>query len=363
MISDALEGKINLIITKSISRFARNTLDTISNVRKLKDNGIEVFFEKENLWTIDSKSELILTIMASIAQEESRSISQNVQWGKRVAFQAGKVSFAYSNFLGFKKVDNKIVIVPEESEVIKLIYKMFLVDGKTPGAISKYLKEQGIKTPSGKNNNWTKNNISSILTNEKYKGDALLQKTFTENYLEQTVVKNTGQIPQYYVGNSHPAIIERDMWELVQTEINRRTQLGAKYSANDIFSSKIVCADCGGFYRNKKWHSGSIYERFVYQCNDKFHKGKEKCQTPHLYEDEIKQKFIEAYNFTMKDKNRILKNLKEVVRLLSDTTQLEAKIEKINAELSIVVELASKAIKESSKVSNDSEDREKNIKT
>ena len=125
MIKDALDGKINLIITKSISRFARNTLDTISYVRKLKEKGVEVFFEKENLWTLDSKSELILTIMASIAQEESRSISQNVQWGKRVAFQSGKVSFAYSNFLGYKKVDDKIVVVEKEAEIVKKIYSDF----------------------------------------------------------------------------------------------------------------------------------------------------------------------------------------------------------------------------------------------
>lgn len=172
----------------------------------------------------------------SIAQEESRSISQNVQWGKRVAFQSGKVSFAYSNFLGYKKVDDKIVVVEEEAEIVKKIYSDFLVKGKTP---------------TGKNNNWTTNNIISILTNEKYKGDALLQKTFTENYLDQTIVKNTGQVPQYYVENSHPAIIERDMWELVQVEMERRDRLGAKYSAADIFSSKLVCSDCGGFYGKK----------------------------------------------------------------------------------------------------------------
>jgi len=358
MIKDALDGKINLIITKSISRFARNTLDTISYVRKLKEKGVEVFFEKENLWTLDSKSELILTIMASIAQEESRSISQNVQWGKRVAFQSGKVSFAYSNFLGYKKVDDKIVVVEKEAEIVKKIYSDFLVKGKTPTGIAKELKCLEIKTPSGKNNNWTTNNIISILTNEKYKGDALLQKTFTENYLDQTIVKNTGQVPQYYVENSHPAIIERDMWELVQVEMERRDRLGAKYSAADIFSSKLVCSDCGGFYGKKKWHSNTAYERFVYQCNSKFQKGKCRCQTPHLTEDEIKEKFIEAYNLTMEDKERITNDLKEVINLLTDTTELEKGIEQINAELSVVVELAAKTIKENSKSNEDSIDYE-----
>ena len=195
MITDALEGKIDLIITKSISRFARNILDTIFYVRKLKDKGIEVYFEKENLWTLDPKSELILTSMASIAQEESRSISQNVTWGKRVSFQQGKVSFAYKNFLGYKKVDDKLVIDEDQAVIVRLIYQMFLVEGKTASGIANYLKAQHIKTPAGKTN-WTKNTVNSILTKEKYKGDALLQKTYTENYLEHKIVKNNGQIPK-----------------------------------------------------------------------------------------------------------------------------------------------------------------------
>ena len=236
MISDALNGKIDLIITKAISRFARNTLDTISHVRKLKDKGIEVYFENENLWTLDPKSELILTIMASIAQEESRSISQNVTWGKRVAFQAGKVSFAYSSFLGYKKEDDKLVVDEDEAVIVKRIYRMFLVEGKTASGIANYLKSHHIKTPSGKSANWTKNNINSILTNEKYKGDALLQKSYTENYLEQTMVKNTGQIPQYYVENSHPAIIDKEEWEIVQAELMRREQIGAAYSGETAYS-------------------------------------------------------------------------------------------------------------------------------
>jgi hypothetical protein len=289
--------------------------------------------------------------MASIAQEESRSISQNVQWGKRVAFQSGKVSFAYSNFLGYKKVDDKIVVVEKEAEIVKKIYSDFLVKGKTPTGIAKELKRLEIKTPSGKNNNWTTNNIISILTNEKYKGDALLQKTFTENYLDQTIIKNTGQIPQYYVENSHPAIIDKDMWELVQIEIKRRDNLGAKYSSSDIFASKLICSDCGGFYGKKKWHSNTKYERFVYQCNRKFHKGKDKCMTPNLMEDDIKQKFIQAYNLTMKDKNRIIEDTTEIINLLTDTSQLDKDIETMNDDLAVIAELVNRLIKENSKSS------------
>jgi len=348
MISDALEGKIDLIITKSISRFARNTLDTISFVRKLKDKGIEVYFEKENLWTLDPKSELILTIMASIAQEESRSISQNVTWGKRVSFQQGKVSFAYKNFLGYKKVDDKLIIDEDQAVIVRLIYRMFLVEGKTASGIVNYLKSQHIKTPAGKTN-WTKNTVNSILTNEKYKGDALLQKTYTENYLEHKIVKNNGQIPKYYVENNHPAIIDRDTWDQVQIEIERREKIGAHYSSTDVFSSKLMCGDCGGFYGKKKWHSSSKYSRFIYQCNRKFEKGKPKCQTPNLTEEEIKLKFIEAYNLTMKDKQRILDDTNEVIKVLTDTKQLDNEIKSLNNELNVLTDLINRLIKENSK--------------
>lgn len=359
MISDALSGKIDLIITKSISRFARNTLDTISYVRKLKERGVEVFFEKENLWTLDPKSELILTIMASIAQEESRSISQNVTWGKRVAFQAGKVSFAYSSFLGFKKEDDILVIDEDEAVIVKRIYRMFLVEGKTASGIANYLKSHHIKTPSGKSANWTKNNINSILTNEKYKGDALLQKSYTENYLEQTMVKNTGQIPQYYVENNHPAIIDKEMWEEVQIELERRNKIGAQYSSSDTFSSKLICEDCGGFYGKKKWHSNSKYSRFIYQCNNKFSKHKEKCLTPHLTEENIKLKFINAYNVTMKDKKRIIKDTKEIIELLTNTTTLDDDILKTDDELVITSELVNKLVRENSKTNLNLDDYNK----
>lgn len=358
MITDALEGKIDLIITKSISRFARNTLDTIFYVRKLKDKGIEVYFEKENLWTLDPKSELILTIMASIAQEESRSISQNVTWGKRVSFQQGKVSFAYKNFLGYKKVDDKLVIYEDQAVIVRLIYQMFLVEGKTASGIANYLKAQHIKTPAGKTN-WTKNTVISILTNEKYKGDALLQKTYTENYLDHKIVKNNGQIPQYYVENNHPAIIDKDTWDQVQIEMKRRESIGAHYSSTDIFASKLICGDCGGFYGKKKWHSNSKYSRFVYQCNRKFDKGKETCHTPHIMEEDIKLKFIEAYNLTMKDKKRIISDSQEVIALLTDSTQIDKEIENLNDELVVIAELLNKLIKENSKSSMTQDDYNK----
>lgn len=360
MIEDALDGKINLIITKSISRFARNTLDTIKFVRKLKDKGVEVFFEKENLWTLDSKSELILTIMASIAQEESRSISQNVTWGKRVSFQNGKVSFAYSRFLGYEKKDGKIVIVEEEAKVVRLIYRMFLVEGQTPIAIRNYLTEQGIKTAADAT--WRAHVILSILTNEKYKGDALLQKKYTENFLEQKMVKNTGQVPQYYVENSHPAIIDKDMWEMVQIEIKRRREMVGGFSSANLFAGKIKCADCGGYYGRKTWHSNSKYRRSIYRCNKKYEEGKDKCKTPHLSEEEIKEKFLNAYNITIKDRERVKNDLKEVLKLITSTKGIDKEIKEIDAELITLTESINKLIQDNSKTKNGIDEFDKRLK-
>ncbi|MGE4571753.1 MAG: recombinase family protein [Candidatus Izemoplasmatales bacterium] len=355
MIKEALLGKIDLIITKSISRFARNTLDTISYVRKLKTKGVEVFFEKENLWTLDPKSELILTIMASIAQEESRSISQNVIWGKRVSFQQGKVSFAYSRFLGYKKVDDKLVIDEDQAVIVRMIYRMFLVEGKTPSGIAKHLKSQNIKTPAGKSSNWSKNTIISILTNEKYKGDALLQKSYTANYLEHVRVENQGQIPQYYVENNHQAIIDKDIWKQVQFEMERRVMVGTQYSSSNIFASRLKCGDCGGYYGRKKWHSNTRHERFIYQCNQKYKKGTKICKTPHLSEEEIKQKFIDAYNITVEDKDRIIADTKEVILLLTNTEELDKRIIELENELLVQSKRIKKLLKDNSKIITNSE--------
>ncbi|MDL2292564.1 recombinase family protein [Acholeplasma sp. OttesenSCG-928-E16] len=346
MINDALEGKIDLIITKSISRFARNTLDTISYVRKLKAKGIEVYFEKENLWSLDDKTEFLLTIMASMAQEESRSISQNVTLGKRWGMQEGKVSFAYKNFLGYKKVDGKIVIDEDQAVIVRLIYRQFLIDGKTCSGIASFLKEHNIKTPSGKNCNWTKNTVDSILTNEKYKGDALLQKKYTADYLEHRVVKNEGQLPQYYVENNHPAIIDREDWEQVQTEMKRRAILGASYSSANVFASKIKCEDCGGFYGRKLWHSNEPYAKYVFQCNKKYRNKEDKCKTPTMSEDDIKRMFIKTYNEIMKNRSNLITDTKEVIALLRNTTEIDDSITSYRNEIEVVSNMITKMVNE-----------------
>src|SRR5574344_1343930 len=353
MIKDALDGKIDLIITKSISRFARNTLDTISYTRKLKAKGIEVYFEKENLWSLDEKTEFLLTIMASMAQEESRSISQNVTMGKRWGMKEGRVSWAYSNMLGYKKENGKIVVVENEAILVRQIYQLFLREGKTCTGIAEYLKEKEIQTPSGKSYKWTKNTINSILRNEKYKGDALLQKTYTADFLEHKVEKNQGHLPQYYVENSHPAIIDKEEWEIVQAELMRRDKIGAAYSGNSIFSSKLICGDCGGFYGKKKWHSTSKYSRFVYRCNGKYNKEHDKCQTPALTEDKIKEKFVIAYNQVMREKERIIEDVNEVIKLLSDTSELDDRVIEFQNKMEVISGLVDKIIKENTRTAQD----------
>ncbi len=303
MVADALEGRIDLIITKSVSRFARNTVDSLSTIRKLKEKGVEVYFEKENIWTFDGKGELLITIMSSLAQEESRSISENCTWGQRKRFSDGKVSVPYKRFLGYDKGENDTLKINEEEAVlVRLIYKMFL-EGATPHGIAKHLTGQGIPTPGGKAV-WGATTVKSILTNEKMKGDALLQKSYTVDFLTKRKKVNEGEVPQYYVENAHPAIIEPAVFELVQQEMLRRKTGENRHSGAGIFASRLKCGECGSWYGSKVWHSTTKYRRVVYQCNHKFKAG-EKCGTPHLTEDEIKAAFIPAANsfFAGKDES------------------------------------------------------------
>ena len=325
MIADALAGKIDLIVTKSVSRFARNTVDSLTTVRKLKEKGVEVYFEKEQIYTLDSKGELLITLMSSLAQEESRSISENVTWGQRKRMADGKVSIPYGRFLGYRKGDDGLPeVVPEEAEIVRLIYRSFM-EGLTSGKIAQMLMEKNITAPGGKEK-WHSSTIESILTNEKYKGSALLQKKFTVDFLTKRVKINEGEVPQYFVEHSHPPIIAPEEFELVQAEISRRKAIGRVYSSSNIFSAKIICSCCGGFFGSKVWHSTSKYRRVIWQCNHKFQNG-EKCDTPHLYEDTIKEKFIEVCNRIAPDKADFIASCREIVMMLSDCMALDKKIE------------------------------------
>lgn len=359
MINDALAGKIDYIITKSISRFARNTVDTLTYVRMLKERGIGVYFEKENIDTLDAKGELLITIMSSLAQEESRSISENVTWGQRKRFADGKVSLPYKRFLGYEKGETKDdpPIVNEEQAVwVKYIYGQFIL-GKTSFAIARELMDAGVPSPGGKEK-WRASTVESILKNEKYKGDALLQKSFTVDYLNKKKKMNEGEVPQYYVENSHEAIIDPREWKLVQLEIQRRKALGMRYSGNCVLATRIVCGDCGSFFGPKVWNSNSKYKRTVWQCNNKFN-GEQRCRTPHLEEKEIKERFIAVMNSLLPGKEYLLDDCRAMQSELTDCSQLQKQLDALIEELEVISGLTRKCIAENASEAIDQVEYEK----
>lgn len=302
MVEDALDGKIDLIITKSVSRFARNTVDSLTTIRKLKDKGIEVYFEKENIWTLDAKGELMITIMSSLAQEESRSISENTTWG--------------------------------------------------------------IKSPSGKDR-WHISTVKSILTNEKYRGDALLQEQYTTDFLQKKRKTNNGEIPQYYVEEHHEAIIPPAQFDFVQAELARREQNG-RYSGVSIFSNKIKCGCCGGWYGSKVWHSTDKYRKVIYRCNRKYGKDTPPCNTPHLSEEEIKKLFLKALNALVEAKEETIENLQELIETVCQIDSLGAEQERLKQELRIIAENLANLIQKNASVALDQTEqaeKEKKLRT
>lgn len=331
MIADALAGKIDLIVTKSVSRFARNTVDSLTVIRELKANGVEVYFEKENIYTFDGKGELMLTIMSSLAQEESRSISENVTWGIRKGFADGKVPMPYGSFLGYRKGDNGLPeIVPEEAEVVRTIYMRYL-NGFTPHQIARSLTEKHIPTPRG-GEIWCESTILSILRNERYKGDAILQKSFCTDFLTKKKKKNEGEVSQYYVRNSHPAIVSEEVYELVQLEIEARKEYGNRYSGKGLFTSRIVCGDCGGFFGSKVWHSTDRYRRTIWRCNRKYESGAPKdqrCTTPHVTEFAIMDSFVRLMEHVIADKGMILASCQAILDEIMATDDMDQKIAKL----------------------------------
>ncbi len=319
MVEDALAGKIDLIINKSISRFARNTVDSLTVIRQLKERGTEVYFEKENIWTFDAKGEVLITIMSSLAQEESRSISENVLWGKRKQFAEGKISVNYKHFLGYDKGPNgEFVVNKEQAEIVKLIYRLYL-SGLSPTQICKEMMRRGIKSPSGKPR-WHFGTVTSILSNEKYKGDALIQKYYTKDFLTHKQLKNNGELPQYYVKDHHEKIIDEEVFDMVQAEMERRAKDGMKYNFGGVFTKMIKCGDCGGWYGAKTWHANSIYEKRVFQCNRKY-ENEVKCTTPHVTEEEIKEKFIKVINELIDNREELIENTKVMMEIACDCTE------------------------------------------
>ena len=258
LIDDCMAGRVDMVVTKSISRFARNTLDCLKYIRQLKDKNIAVFFEKEAINTMDAKGEVLLTIMASLAQQESQSLSQNVRLGLQYRYQQGKVQVCTNRFLGYDKdEDGNLVINPEEAEVVKRIYREYL-GGKSYYQIGQELSADGFRTAAG-NDYWLPSTLKKILTNEKYIGDALLQKTITTDFLNKKRVANKGIVPQYYVEGSHEAIIPRELFMQVQEEMVRRANMETgtgkrrTYSGKYALSHHVFCAHCGDIFRRTCW--------------------------------------------------------------------------------------------------------------
>ena len=305
MIRMCKNKKIDLVITKSISRFARNTVDCLEYVRQLKDLGIGVVFEKENINTLTMTSEFMIALYGSFAQAESESISKNVSWGKEKAYREGKVQFQYKHLLGYKRGDNgKPEIVPEEAEIVRMIYNLFL-DGYSMRNIKTVLESNGFLTATGKKT-WNESLISSILKNEKYVGDALMQKTYTLDCITHKVVKNHGERPMYLVTDHHDPIVDRDTYNRVQQELARRsskrkisdktvTEQG-KYSSKYALTELLICGHCGTPYRRTTWSSRGK-KQVVWRCISRLEHGKKYCpDSPTIKEENLHKGIIRAIN-------------------------------------------------------------------
>ncbi|HCS35962.1 MAG TPA: recombinase family protein [Sphaerochaeta sp.] len=331
MIDDALAGKIDLIVTKSVSRFARNTVDSLQTIRKLKEHKVEVYFEKESIKTFDSKGELLITIMSSLAQEESRSISENTKWGRRKRFADGQVTVCYTRFLGYDKgPDGNLVVNPEQAKLVKYIFSLFL-QGLTFHGIAKRLESEGHKTGTG-NSAWYASAVKHILTNVKYKGDALLQKYYIADFLTKKPVVNKGEVPQYYVEKNHEAIIAPEIFDLVQKEVEFRAQHVETRNGTHVFSGRIRCGACGGLFGPKIWHSKSKYRKVVWQCNEKYVDRQHKCSSPHLYEDALQDRFVQAVNSVISRKAEIISTFEKITEDIFNTSADEAKLDRAKAE-------------------------------
>ncbi len=235
------------------------------------------------------------------------------------------------------------------------------MEGKTASAIARHLMNLGIPTPGGKTV-WQPNTVESILSNEKYRGDAILQKTFTTDFLTKKMKVNTGQLPQYYVENSHPAIIDPQEFEAVQAEIERRKKLGRPSACNSPLSTKMVCGDCGGFYGAKVWGSNTKYRKVIWRCNNKY-KNAEKCSTEHVLEDEVKRKFLDVFNSLLEYRTELVSACHQAQELLCDCSGIQPEIDTLKLELEVTIGLVRKSLQESTMKDLASEDVQKKTAT
>ena len=322
------QGKIDLILTKSVSRFARNTVDCLNYIRMLKAQGIAVYFEKENINSMDESTELMLTMMGAFAQAESESISGNIQAGKRYAMQRGEATINYHNLYAYEKgPDGKPRIIPEQAEVVKEIYAHYLRGASLP-MICRYLEAQHIPNIRGGTTRG-RSAVRGILSNEKYVGDVLMQKTFRQDCISHKAIRNTGQCPMYLVQNNHEAIIDRKTYDAVQTELTRRNALKGNtqkstpsgrscYTPKYALSDRVICGECGTLYRRCTWVNRGK-KHIVWRCISRIDYGKKYCHTsPSVDEQQLQQAILRVINGVMSEKpalvRRVTENLQVVIR-------------------------------------------------
>lgn len=359
MVEDCMAGKIDLVLTKSISRFARNTVDALTNIRKLKEKNIAVFFEKESINTLEGSGELLLTILSSQAQEESRNISENCHWGIVRKFESGKVIVNHNKFLGYTKdSDGNLVIVPEEAELVKRIFRLFL-EGNSSYRIKRILEEDGVKTVTGKTV-WHASVIDKMLSNEKYMGDALLQKTYTVDFLTKKKVKNQGIVPQYYIEDDHEPIIPKELFHRVQEEKARRASIyrpasrkkdapqKSKYSSKYVLSDIMICAECGQPYRRQVW-SKYGQKQAVWRCDNRLKYGSKRCKnSPTLKEKMLHESIMIAINKVVEDNGEFIQAFREnVIRIIGshspekNSAKYDEQIEKLQKHMLDLIEESS----------------------
>jgi len=297
MIEACHAGKIDLILTKSISRFARNTIDLLRVVRELKDIYVRIIFEKENIDTMNETGELLITILSSQAQEESRNLSENTRWGIVRKFEQGQLQINHKRFMGYTKdEEGNLVVVPEEAEVVRRIFDLYL-QGLGTYRIAKVLEREGIKTAAGKHK-WYDTTIYKMLISEKYIGDAMLQKTYTIDFITKKRVKNDGYVKRYYIENNHEAIISRKQYYMVQEELKRRNDKmasGVRHSGKYPLSGLITCEECNSKYSRVTWYGKKDKRKIlVWRCAERRKTGTKKCKgSRSIREDMLYQIILE----------------------------------------------------------------------
>ena len=343
MIRKCRKKKIDLILTKSISRFARNTLDTIQYTRMLRAMGIGIYFEKENINTLDMDSEMLITMLGAFAQAESESISRNVAWGKRKAIRDGKVSVNFNLLYGYYlQDDGSPSFYPDKAAVVQFIYQQFLY-GDSLRMIRKRLDDEGIPNPKGELG-WHAGSIQSILTNEKYCGDVLGQKTFTESVIGGKTRRNTGQLPQVLIQNNHPGMVTREMYYAVQEEMKRRTSARSPsdksstgrtcYTSKYALSERLVCGECGTLYRRCTWNIRGK-KKIVWRCVRRLDYGTRYCkQSPAMEESSLQKAIMEAINSTMDSKGRLTSEITDAVfQMLKPQENAELTLEEVKQRI------------------------------